>query len=590
LRELEVTRPAEAPQGSAYLIIEKILSRGERLRTTWETDGTTGYDFMDEVNAVQHDAAGEPVLTALWTRISGRYANFDAEEELARRQMLDRSFSAQRKSVVRALYVVAQRGLETRDIPWAAIHRALTEILVHFPVYRIYARVDQAAETDRAFLGHAVARAKRSCLPGDVWLIERLALWLSGTPITAGDDPLQNLALVRFAQLSTSLCAKAVEDTAFYRYGRLISRNDVGFDVRRFSSTKADFHEAMMRRAMDFPHAMLATATHDHKRGEDVRARLAILSERASDWAAAIDRWIAAIAPHCIVTDGTVMPSHSDLTILFQTLVGAWPMTLSVADSGGLDAYAKRIAAWQQKALREAKLHSDWTAPNEAYERAAADVVARLFSDRRDVLSEIEAFARGIMAAGAVNSLAQTLVKITAPGVPDIYQGTEFWDFSLVDPDNRTPVNFEARQKSLPLARAERLLPAWRDGRIKQFVIASALAVRKDLAPTFFEGTYVPLEIAGPMAEHVLGFARIWRSVRAIIAVPRCIAHMISDDEALAIDGGIWGDSRLKIPGNLQASYCDAFASGERQRVAADIPIERLFARLPVAFLTTRSD
>ena len=234
---------------------------------------------MDEVSALQHDSAGEQPLTALWERVSGRFGDFGREEEPARRQILQRSFSAQLEGVVRAFYQIAQGDLATRDIARPAIRRVLTEILVHFPVYRIYAGVAHASPPDLQFLSQAVARAKITCLPSDRWLVEILGRWLVGARIRSGADAQQTIALARFQQLSASLCAKAVEDTAFYRYGRLLSRNDVGFDPRRFSCASAEFHRRIQERAADFPHSMLATATHDHKRGEDVRARLAVLSE-----------------------------------------------------------------------------------------------------------------------------------------------------------------------------------------------------------------------------------------------------------------------------------------------------------------------
>jgi (1->4)-alpha-D-glucan 1-alpha-D-glucosylmutase len=589
LSDLEATRPPDTPKGPAYLIVEKILSGGEALRAAWETDGTTGYDFMDEINAVQHDPTGEATLTALWSHVSDQRGDFETEEQLARRQILDRSFSAQRESLVRAIFGAAQNQLTTRDIPWTAIRRTLTEILVHFPVYRIYSRADQVTESDVAYLEKAVAGAKKSCLPSDVWLVETLAAWLAGAPIRNGNDPLQNLALIRFQQLSTSLCAKAVEDTAFYRYGRLISRNDVGFDIRRFSTTVDEFHDAMRRRKNAFPHAMLATATHDHKRGEDVRARLAVLSERSEEWATAAERWIAAIADLCVKgEDGAIMPSRADIAILLQTLVGAWPPILTTTDTSGLTAYAMRLVGWQTKALREAKLHSDWAAVNEAYERAATNVIARLFADRRDLLSELAGFANGIMAAGAINSLAQTLIKLTAPGVPDLYQGTEYWDFSLVDPDNRTPIDFGMRQSSLDQPDSNRLLAEWRDGRLKQYVVARALASRKDHADAFSEGDYIPLRVSGPMSQHVLAFARRSAHACVIVVAPRCIAHMLTDDGRLSYRIDSWNDVRLEIPLDLQGAYRNPL-SEERHSIASDIGIGELFGRLPIALLIKTS-
>ncbi len=500
------------------------------LRRQWETDGTTGYDFMDEIDALQHDAAGEEPLTRVWRRISGRSGNFDDEEELARRQILDRSFSAQRDSAVRALYAILQSELTLRDISWSALRRALTEILVHFPVYRIYARIDQSLPEDLRFLAQAVTRAKQTCLPADTWLVELLGGWLGGAPIRHGNDALQNVALVKFQQLSAPLCAKAVEDTAFYRYGRLISRNDVGFDIRRFAASPAEFHGAMQRRAAQYPHALLATATHDHKRGEDVRSRLAVLSEFADDWAAAVARWIDAAILELAGRKSPVLPSPGDLAILFQTVVGAWPMNLSLEDQAALAAYGTRIAAWQQKAVREAKLHSDWSAPDDGYEGTLAEFIGRLFSEPNDLLPELQRFAARIMAPGAVNGLAQMLIKLTAPGVPDIYQGTEYWDLSLVDPDNRAPVDFAVRQSSLTATDLDEIVGTWRDGRIKQRLMASVFAVRKKIPSLFSSGSYLPIAASGPQAGCVVAFARIRERDATITVTCKCVGRAMTEE------------------------------------------------------------
>ena len=236
---------------------------------------------------------------------------------------------------------------------------------------------------DRRFLLQAVAGAKTTCLPSDTWLIDVLAKWLVGEQIGPQTGAIQPLALTRFQQLTAPLCAKAVEDTAFYRYGRLISRNNVGFNARRFSLSSADFHDGMCHRAATLPHSMLATATHDHKRGEDVRARLAVLSELSADWISAVERWILLSSPYCHNSSGNLMPSRGDLAILFQTIVGSWPIGLTPSDVKGNEVFGRRIAAWQQKALREAKLHTVWAVPNEEYERAAAQVVSLCFLGRR---------------------------------------------------------------------------------------------------------------------------------------------------------------------------------------------------------------
>jgi malto-oligosyltrehalose synthase len=590
LRALEQRRPAGSPAGPAYFVVEKILAYDETLPNTWETNGTTGYDFMDQINALQHDAAGERPLHELWERVSGRSGDFPAEEELARRQILQRSFSAQREAAVRALHAIAQGDLTTRDVSRAAIRRCLTEILAHFPVYRIYAQVGEAAPSDAMFLERAVAGAGKTCLLSDRWLLGTLGKWLSGTHIRPEADSLQAVALARFEQLSAPLCAKAVEDTAFYRYGRLISRNDVGFDARRFAASPSEFHRQMQGRANALPHSMLATATHDHKRGEDVRARLAVLSDLAHDWAEAVERWITFGASYRTADGGTQMPNAGDLAILLQTIVGAWPLGLTAVDQRGLAAYAKRLTAWQRKALREAKLFSDWSAPNETYERAASTFIARLFSGPSELLTEIADFARRIAPAGAANGLAQVLIKLTAPGVPDIYQGTEYWDLSLVDPDNRSPVDFAARRHSLDTTFPGELSSNWSDGRIKQLTIERVLAVRKKVPRVFAEGAYVPLEPTGPLADHIVAFARIVDRSAIVTACCRLPAYLLSDNGSLNVPCARWKDTRIQLPPELRSmTFSDALISAKPFRAAQDLPAEDILSPLPVALLSNHS-
>lgn len=589
LRALEPQRPDSAPRGPAYFVVEKILAREESLPTEWHSDGTTGYDFMNDVSALLHDEAGEPPLRELWQHLSGRSGDFDTEEEMARRQILEQSFSAQRDALVESLYALALSRLESRDYSRAATQRCLTEILAHFPTYRIYTRVDRVSPSDRAFLSQAITRAKNTCLFGDKWLLERLGEWLSGKRIHPSVDKLQDTALARFQQLSAPLCAKAVEDTAFYRYGRLLSRNDVGFDARQFSCPAQEFHRKMLRRACNFPRGMLATATHDHKRGEDVRARLAVLSEIPDEWAVAVHRWIQLSERHLTEIGDIRAPSFGDLSILFQTIVGAWPLGLTLSDRNGLSAYAKRIADWQRKALREAKINSDWSAPNEIYERAAGEYIAWLFCRRSDVLTEIAAFAQRIAAAGAAKGLAQALAKITAPGVPDLYQGTEYWDLSLVDPDNRSPVDFAARQSSLGAAQLDELLANWRDGRIKQFLINRILAIRKKMPHLFAQGAYWPLQTSGPLAEHLVAFARVLSNNAAIAAFCRITVPDPNRLIAQSLPVLRCKQTHISIPPELRGTFLDVLVQGQIVSIGPRIEAERIVGRLPVAFLIRRS-
>jgi (1->4)-alpha-D-glucan 1-alpha-D-glucosylmutase len=584
LAELERRRPAHCRNKQAYIVVEKILAPDETLPEAWQTDGTTGYDFMDDINALQQDEAGEQPLTEWWRRISGRTSEFAAEELMARRQILAQSFSAQCESAVNALLEIAQSSLATRDFARPALRRCFIEILVHFPVYRIYASVDRASNQDSAFLLRAVADAKTTCLPSDVWLIDVLAKWLLGEPIGPQTNAAQSLALTRFQQLSAPLCAKAVEDTAFYRYGRLISRNDVGFNAGRFFISAAEFHDRMHHRASKLPRSMLATATHDHKRGEDVRARLAVVSELAADWISAAEQWIQLSLPHCHNASGNRMPSQGDLAILFQTIVGCWPFGLAPSDGKGIEAFGRRVAAWQQKALREAKLQTDWTTPHDEYERAAAEMVAWLFSGRSEVLSKIAQFAARVSEIGVVNSLSQLVVKLTGPGVPDIYQGTEFWDLSLVDPDNRAPVDFAVRK--LALDSLDELEPNdLTDPRVKQFILARILAVRKKHPDLFANGAYQPLQIVGPLAEHVVAFARVLRDTASITVFCRKVAHLIPLDCGSTTHAPGWLATELIVPTELRHEFYSPFAPQQRLRLAPTMSIRHFLRDWPVAFL-----
>ena len=584
LRALKQQRPPTCPAGRAYLIVEKILSYDERLPENWETDGATGYDFMDEVSALQHDSAGEEPLTDLWKRVSGRSNDFAAEERQARREILQRSFSSQLEALLDALAAIAQGDPATRDIARPALRRAATEILVQFPVYRIYAQVEQSSPSDAAMLAKAVSIAAQSCLSSDRWLIELLGHWLVGERIRDDTEALQNTALTRFQQLSAPLSAKAVEDTAFYRYGRLLSRNDVGFDPGRFGCSVDEFHHRMRLRRTSFPHAMLATATHDHKRGEDVRARLAVLSEMADQWRDAVQRWLTASAAKFSPATRQPPPDAADRTMLFETLVGAWPMQLETSDQAELGQYAKRIAAWQLKSLREAKLRSDWTAPNEHYERAAEKFVSWLFA-ASPLLSEIAAFARRITPAGVVNSLGQVLCKLTAPGVPDIYQGTEYWDLSLVDPDNRVPVDFALRQQSLSAPECARAAD-FESGRIKQRVIARVLATRKQMPALFADGDYLPLQAEGSLADHVVAFARVWQEATAISVFCRRPTRLLNGEPTIAIAPERWQDTRIILPPVIRGSQFYEVVSGKPKSASSgSFDAAHILTDIPVALL-----
>src|ERR1043165_5530313 len=420
LEGLTAQRPASARRERPYIVVEKILLREESLPTDWSIDGTSGYDFMNDVSAVQHDPHADEPLGTLWTGVSGRPADFSPEEYAARREIIARSFSAQLEACTASFYRLSQ--LEGAELTRSALRRALIEILAHFPIYRTYATASERPSRDRPFLQTAITGAKATCLPLDRLVVEKLAVWLGQTINDPQAAAIQTRAVTQFQQLSAPIAAKAVEDTAFYRYGRLLSRNDVCFETDLLGVDVAQFHARVRRRQRDFPHAMLATATHDHKRGEDVRARLAVLSERADEWTKLLPDWIARCEPLRRSVEGSLAPHAGDVAMLFQTIVGAWPLDLDASDHEGRRAFAERVAHWQEKALREAKLTTDWTVPNETYESATRHLAMSLVADNAlpDLLNDIAVFAARISVAGAVNGLAQALLKLTVPGVPDL--------------------------------------------------------------------------------------------------------------------------------------------------------------------------
>ena len=569
---LETARPGSRP----YIVVEKILLRGEALPNSWETDGTTGYDFMDEVNLVQHDSRGEAALARAWAQASGRSAAFAPEEELARREIVARSFSAQLDACVRACHPSLQ-DLLGGDLGRETLRRVLVEVLAHFPIYRTYGRGDALTPGERAFIDQAIDGARRSCLATDRWAVDLLECWFKSSP---------NEGIHRFQQLSAPVAAKAVEDTAFYRYGRLLSRNDVGFNIERFAGDASGFHAAAQARHKHFPHALLATSTHDHKRGEDVRARLAVLSEQTDKWASLLPGWIERSSP---LRSGDA-PSAGDIAMLLQMIIGAWPLDLDRDDASGRRAFAKRLSAWQQKALREAKLRSDWAAPDEAYEQAANQFLTKLLAEVQipQLLDEIAAFVERIAPAGAVNGLAQLLLKLTAPGVPDIYQGTDFWDFTLVDPDNRRPVDYAARAASLGKGVSmEALAATWRDGRIKQAILARTLDVRRLHQDVFSKGSYEPVHVEGAMSCHVVSFIRHHGHTEVLVVAPRLPFHLMCQTGRIAVDSSIWNDTVLRWTPRLPA-VVDAFSGADIDIPQSGLPLAAVCSVIPVAMLCTR--
>ena len=615
-------RLTELRDSAPYVVVEKILGRGEPLRDDWPVDGTTGYDFMSDVGALLHDPAGAEPLARTWAELTGRSPRFADEALAARRKILAENLSAELDRAARALHRIARDSLTTRDFTFTTLRRVLTELVVHFPVYRIYPQNGLRSATDNIYFDQALAGAQAALSRADHVVLDRVNAWLGGSAEEApgtrtGAPPQQQgqgggppphagssrrTAQTLFSQLTAPVAAKAVEDTACYRYGRLLSRNEVGSDPGEFALSVEQFHAANLERSQRFPHALLATATHDHKRGEDVRARLAVLSEIADDWSATLRAWSTLNAPQRRALDGKPLssvgqdrsddwaPGAAAEAMLYQTLVGCWPPDLQPDDEAGVKELAERVAQWQLKALREAKLQTNWLAPDEAYETGCRDFLFDILApQRRDgFLKELAAFVARIGRAGALNSLQQTVLRLASPGIPDLYQGTELWDFSLVDPDNRRPVDFAKRESLLVQTPPSEFLPSWHDGQVKLAVVQRVLALREHLPELLSQSTYLPLTVRGPHASSVIAFARRHGNAWAVVVASRLAAGLLGDDGDLPlVDVAKWADTAVEMPSDLSSRALFDWLSPAAPKVDENglLYLRDALAAMPIAVL-----
>jgi (1->4)-alpha-D-glucan 1-alpha-D-glucosylmutase len=634
-------RLSELREGAPYIVVEKILARGEPLRDDWPVDGTTGYDFMNDVGALLHDPRGAQPLASTWADISARSASFADEALLARRKILNENLAAELDRAARALHRLARDSLTTRDFTYTSIRRVTGELAAHFPVYRIYPQNGLRSAADNVYFDQAREAARRMLSRADCTVLERVDAWLG----SGADEPggmreaaaavpreaanlraptLQGTAAgafnhaaaarrtvqTLFSQLTAPVAAKAIEDTACYRYGRLISRNEVGADPGEFALSVDQFHASNLERARRYPHAMLVTATHDHKRGEDVRARLAVLSEIAGEWSATLRAWSTLNTPQRRAPSGDTSvdaltedwaPGPAAEAMIYQTLVGCWPPDLTADDEAGIAALAERVAQWLLKGLREAKLRTNWFAPDEAFENACrAFLFDILAPQRRDgFLSELCAFVARISGAGVVNSLQQTILRLASPGVPDLYQGAELWDFSLVDPDNRRPVDFKKRAAMLAEKPPSAFLATWHDGRVKLALVQRMLALRTHLPELLSQGAYVPLTVEGAHAERAIAFARRQGNAWAVVIATRLAAPLLLESAGDAdaanrtlramplVEPARWEDTVVRMPEELFGRAMFDWVSPAAPKVEDD---GRLYLRdaltsMPVAVL-----
>ena len=591
---VERARQRRGGATAVTLHVEKILAFKENLPSDWPVEGSTGYDFMDRAGALLHNVSAQSVLARAWHRCSGRPSSFRDEERRARQEWLDGGLRTDLARCVRQWQAYLAHCPEAGDITADALARAIGQMLEHMPVYRTYLGPGEPSRADRHALEHAF-RAADACGPPDdreirAWLRRQcLDVQLRHLPRPARTS--LRLARQRLEQLAAPLNAKAVEDTAGYRYGPLLSRNEVGSDPDVFGISIDAFHRFMERRATTSPLSLSATATHDHKRGEDTRARLAVLSEHPAAWIDHLTDWIEQLRRF------SPGPCAADIAMLLQTALAAWPLTLTDArlvdeHDEALAQFGERLEAWWIKALREARLRTRWTAPDTHYEARAQALVRRLFGDpsMSGLRSDLATAARRLDVPGALNGLTATALRLTAPGIPDLYQGTECWDQSLVDPDNRRPVDYTVRAAMLaaPAPVAE-LLTRFRDGAIKQAMIARLLALRQRSPELFRQGDYRPCRVTGPAIGHVVAFMRRYGDECLVVAVPRLCADWLADTSIPHVPAACWGDAQLLLDEASPRDLVDVLTN-QPLPFHSDTPwqLSNLFSLWPVSVLHGR--
>ncbi len=590
-----------------YVVVEKILTEHEPLPLDWVVDGTTGYDFMAQVNGIFVDQAREADLTAVYGDFTGIDFRFSDLEYTTKQMIMRESLASELNALAHALERISEGNRHTRDFTLHGLLHAIREVIACLPIYRTYiTSPGSVSRRDQTFIETAVQEAERRNprIPRSIFVFLRDTLLLRNLDEFGDGERERMLRFVRkFQQVTGPVMAKSVEDTSFYVYNRLSSLNEVGGNPGVFGLSVEEFHEQNAKRWLLWRHAMLATSTHDTKRSEDVRARLNVLSEISDEWRAALATWSGLNADKRTMLDGAPAPDANDEYLLYQTLLGAWSSGGDEAKSGDdWNAFRERIGAYMAKATREAKVHTSWTNPNDAYDQAVQAFVGKLLD--RDVenafLEAFEPFQKRIAFYGWLNALSQTLLKLTSPGVPDTYRGAEVWDFSLVDPDNRRPVDYDRLRSMLDNlksraaqpdadrgALADELASSIEDGRIKLYVLMIALNYRRDHRAVFDEGDYVPLYAEGERAAHVCAFARSLDGHAIVTVVPRLIVGLTDGVERLPCGAAVWGDTRLMLPEALAGRTLRNLLTGETLTMEGDgIALANVFQHIPAALLT----
>lgn len=594
-----------------YVVVEKILGPDEPLPTNWPVAGTSGYDFLHQLNGLYLEKDGVSAVKQAYVRFTADTEDFSEIVYRCKMLILRVAMSSELQMLAHRINRISEHHRRSRDFTLNTLRHALREILALFPVYRTYPSPAGVSERDRRFVHQAVAQAKRRNPAIDAAAFDFIrSLLLLEHPEGISEEAKRERELFtgKFQQVTSPVMAKGLEDTAFYLYCPLLSANEVGSHPEAAVVSIEHFHRDNLDRHKNWPGAMTCTTTHDTKRSEDVRARINVLCELPHLWRKAVNQWSRLNRRFHREVDGLRAPSESDEWLFYQTLVGMWPTTPPQPEE-----YAtliQRLQGYMEKATREAKSRTSWINPNVAYDEAIREFVASVLNPKKNkkFLAEFHAFLERVLDWGMYTALSQLVVKLTSPGIPDIYQGQEAWDFSLVDPDNRRPVNYACRRQGLDelshrweasaesrLELARELARAPRDPRLKLFVTSRLLRLRRDEAELFAQGEYIPLEALGAAQQHLCAFA--WKLETSqgrrgvIVAAPRLIASLLtgSADNAaprLLLDASVWGDTRLRVDGLPQGTWKHCFTDAPVEISGGELAVGELLAEIPAMVLT----
>ena len=612
-RRLREKLSEQNPDRQIYVIVEKILTGNEQLNKAWPVDGTTGYEFSNLLNGLFVDPTAADKMERIYRAFTaGTVERPPLYPDLifkCKKLILKTALASELNVLANLLSRIALADRHTCDFTLNSLRSTLAQIIASFPVYRTYVNSPEISEEDRRRVDQAVAAGRKRSNAADLSVFDfirrMLLVEVDGTGIGWYKRAVLRFAM-KFQQVTSAVMAKGVEDTAFYRYNRLVALNEVGGAPAKFGVSVDDFHRANQERRESWPRSMLSSSTHDSKRSEDVRARINVLSEIPAAWRLRLRRWRQWNRGKKRVIEDQACPTRNDEYLLYQTLVGIWP-TVSLDDTGWKE-FSARIEQYMLKAVREAKVHTSWANTNEPYESALSNFTRAILTRtaKNQFLNDFGEFHRRIAQIGIFNSVSQSLLKMTSPGVPDIYQGNELYDFSLVDPDNRRPVDYDRRKTLLArlqnTARSSASLIEFVNGLsklsasddAKLYMTWKTLNLRNEEATLFQDGAYIPLKVSGERSEHIVAFARELKGQSVVVAVPRLCAALLGENLDTVCDETLWGDTRVEITNALGKCYHNVF-TGECLPVVETagqffLNISDLLRYFPVALLTSKSN